>query len=229
MRSLGSTECRSSAYLSSERLPFAQSWTHAERLETGGRQGPRVRRGERCDCVSGRRRRKFVHEKEYANFVLRFEFKLSPGGNNGIGIRAPLEGQASYQGMEIQILDDADPKYQSRIKPAQYHGSIYDVVPAEHGFKKPTGEWNSEEITADGRQIKVVLNGHTLVDANLDDVKDPEVLKKHPGLQRNDRAHRFPGTQYTGGVSQYSNQGTACRWAEMIRESGCTRGCLRWY
>jgi len=123
-------------------------------------------------------------EKEYANFVLRFEFKLSPGGNNGIGIRAPLEGQASYQGMEIQILDDADPKYQSRIKPAQYHGSIYDVVPAKHGFKKPTGEWNSEEITADGRQIKVVLNGHTLVDANLDDVKDPEVLKKHPGLQR---------------------------------------------
>jgi len=123
-------------------------------------------------------------EKEYANFVLRFEFKLSAGGNNGIGIRAPLDGPASYLGMEIQILDDADPKYQSRIKPAQYHGSIYDVVPAEHGFKKPTGEWNAEEITADGRHIKVVLNGHTLVDANLDDVKDPEVLKKHPGLQR---------------------------------------------
>ena len=123
-------------------------------------------------------------EKEYANFVLRFEFRLSPGGNNGIGIRAPLEGRASYQGMEIQILDDEHPRYQGKIKPAQYHGSIYDVVPAEHGFKKPTGEWNVEEITADGRHIKVVLNGHTIVDANLDDVKDPEVLKKHPGLQR---------------------------------------------
>ena len=81
-------------------------------------------------------------EKEYANFVLRFEFRLSPGGNNGIGIRAPLEGRASYQGMEIQILDDEHPRYQGKIKPAQYHGSIYDVVPAEHGFKKPTGEWN---------------------------------------------------------------------------------------
>ena len=122
--------------------------------------------------------------REYANFILRFEFKLTPGGNNGIGIRAPLDGRASYQGMEIQILDDADAKYQGRIKPAQYHGSIYDVVPAEHGFKKPTGEWNAEEITADGRHIKVVLNGHTIVDANLDGVKDPEVLKKHPGLQR---------------------------------------------
>jgi hypothetical protein len=122
-------------------------------------------------------------EKEYANFVLRFEFRLSPAGNNGIGIRAPLEGRASYQGMEIQILDDANPKY-AKIRPAQFHGSIYDVVPAEHGFKKPLGEWNEEEITADGRHIKVVLNGHTIVDANLDDVKDPEVLKRHPGLQR---------------------------------------------
>ena len=121
--------------------------------------------------------------KEYANFVFRFEFRLTPGANNGIGIRAPLNGRASYEGMEIQILDDQHAKYQGRIKPGQYHGSIYDVVPAEHGFKKPTGEWNEEEILAEGRHIKVVLNGHTLVDANLDDVKDPEVLKRHPGLQ----------------------------------------------
>ena len=122
-------------------------------------------------------------EKEYANFVFRLEFRLTPGANNGIGIRAPLNGRASYEGMEIQILDDQHAKYRGRIKPGQYHGSIYDVVPAEHGFKKPTGEWNEAEIVADGRHIKVVLNGHTLVDANLDDVKDPEVLKRHPGLQ----------------------------------------------
>jgi hypothetical protein len=123
-------------------------------------------------------------EKEYANFNLRFEFRLSPGANNGIGIRAPLDGRASYEGMEIQILDDEHPRYQGKIRPAQYHGSIYDVVAAQHGFKKPTGEWNAEEIRAEGRHIAVVLNGHTIVDANLDDVKDPEVLKRHPGLQR---------------------------------------------
>jgi len=123
-------------------------------------------------------------EKEYADFVLRFEFRLTPGGNNGIGIRAPLDGRASYLGMEIQILDDEHEKYRGQIKATQYHGSIYDVVPAEHGFKKPTGEWNAEEITADRRHIKVVLNGHTIMDTNLDDVKDPETLKRHPGLQR---------------------------------------------
>jgi hypothetical protein len=121
---------------------------------------------------------------EYSNFVLRFEFRLHEGSNNGIGIRAPLEGDAAYVGMEIQILDHDAPEYAGKLKPAQKHGSIYDVVPAKTGFLKPTGEWNSEEIEANGRRIKVTLNGHVIVDANLDDVKDPEVLKRHPGLQR---------------------------------------------
>ncbi|SRR6266542_3976152 len=123
-------------------------------------------------------------DKEFSNFVFRFEFKMTPGANNGVGIRAPLGGDAAYKGMEIQILDHDNERYKGRIKPAQHHGSIYDVVPAKTGFLKPVGEWNQEEITANGRQIKVVLNGHTIVDANLDDVKDPEVLKRHPGLQR---------------------------------------------
>lgn len=123
-------------------------------------------------------------EKEYSNFVLRFEFKLEEGSNNGIGIRAPYEGDAAYKGMEIQILDHDAPVYQGKLRPAQKHGSIYDVVPAKTGFLKPTGEWNAEEIIADGRHIKVTLNGTVIVDANLDDVTDPAVLKKHPGLAR---------------------------------------------
>ena len=123
-------------------------------------------------------------EKEFANFVFRFEFKLTEGVNNGVGIRAPLAGDIAYSGMEIQILDHDAPVYQGKLKPAQYHGSIYDVVPAKTGFLKKTGEWNQEEITASGRHIKVVLNGTTIVDADLDSVKDPEVLKKHPGLAR---------------------------------------------
>lgn len=122
--------------------------------------------------------------KEYANFVLRFEFKLTPGANNGIGIRAPIAGDISYSGMEIQVLDWKNPRYKGWLKPWQRHGSIYGVVPAKTGFLKPVGEWNKEEITANGRRIKVVVNGGIAVDANLDDVKDPKILKKHPGLAR---------------------------------------------
>ena len=125
-------------------------------------------------------------EKVYSNFVFRFEFKLTPAANNGIGIRAPYEGDAAYKGMEIQILDHDDVMYKGKIKPAQHHGSVYDVVAAKTGFLKPLGEWNQEEIVADGRHIKVTLNGAVIVDTNLDDVKDPKVLERHPGLARTD-------------------------------------------
>lgn len=120
--------------------------------------------------------------KEYADFVLRFDFRLTPNANNGVGIRAPLKGDAAYAGMEIQVLDDRGSEYQ-KLRPAQYHGSVYNLFPARRGFQKPVGEWNAEEITARGRRITVTLNGTTIVDANLDDVKDPELLAKHPGIK----------------------------------------------
>ena len=123
-------------------------------------------------------------EKEYGNFVFRFEFLLTPGGNNGVGIRAPYEGDAAYQGMEIQILDDGDVQYKGVIRPEQYHGSVYDVIPARTGYRKPVGEWNEEEITANGRRITVKLNGVIILDADLGIVKEPKVLAKHPGLAR---------------------------------------------
>lgn len=122
--------------------------------------------------------------QEYSDFILRFEFRLQEASNNGIGIRAPYEGDAAYTGMEIQILDYDAPVYRGKLRPAQVHGSIYDVVPAKTGFLNKTGEWNEEEILAQGRHIKVTLNGTVIVDANLDDITDPAVLKKHPGLAR---------------------------------------------
>lgn len=128
---------------------------------------------------------KLMTEKEYANFIFRFEFRLEADGNNGIGIRAPRIGHTSTQGMEIQILDQTGPKYgPMKLKPEQYHGAVYDVIPARSGFLKKPGEWNHQEIKADGRQITVRLNGVVILDANLDMVQEPEVLKKHPGLAR---------------------------------------------
>ena len=122
-------------------------------------------------------------EKQYSNFVLRFQFRTEPGGNNGVGIRAPLEGDVAYAEMEIQILDNEAPQYRD-LRPAQYHGSIYDVVPARRGFLKKAGEWNEEEIRAEGRNVRVTVNGTVILDANLETIKEPQILKKHPGLAR---------------------------------------------
>ncbi|HEX5081058.1 MAG TPA: DUF1080 domain-containing protein [Blastocatellia bacterium] len=122
-------------------------------------------------------------EKEYSNFVFRFEFKTEPGGNNGVGVRTPLEGDAAYVGMEIQILDDGHEKYKGKIKSEQHHGSVYDVIPARTGFLKPAGEWNEEEILAQGNHIRVTLNGVIILDADLSNVREEATLKKHPGLK----------------------------------------------
>jgi HEAT repeat protein len=123
--------------------------------------------------------------REYTDFVLRFEFKLTPAANNGLGVRAPLEGDAAYAGMELQILEDGSPVYWG-LKPYQYHGSIYGVVPARPGALKPVGEWNTEEVTVRGRRVAVVVNGTTVVDADIDAAAAGGTVDghDHPGLRR---------------------------------------------
>ncbi len=128
--------------------------------------------------------------KEYGDFILKFDFKFPPGANNGLGIRAPLKGNAAYKGMELQILDNTSPRY-AKLKPYQYHGSIYGVVPAKRGFLKKPNEWNTQVVYAIGPKIKVVLNGTTIVDADLDKVLEaggPKLAKGHPGL-KNKKGH----------------------------------------
>jgi hypothetical protein len=121
---------------------------------------------------------------EYSDFSFRFEFQLTPAANNGIGIRAPLTGDAAYVGMEIQVLDNTAPVY-ATLHPYQYHGSVYGVIPAKREYLNPVGEWNSEEITAQGTQIKVVLNGTAIVDGDIAGPRDNGTMdhNDHPGLK----------------------------------------------
>ncbi len=122
---------------------------------------------------------------EFSDFILRFEFQLTPGANNGLGIRAPMTGDAAYQGMELQILDNDAPVYKD-LHVYQYHGSIYGTIPAKRGFLKPTGQWNYQEVIVQGPKIKVVLNGTTILDADITDARKNGAAdgKPHPGLLR---------------------------------------------
>jgi len=119
--------------------------------------------------------------KEYADFIFRFEFKMPPMGNNGVGIRTPAGGNPAFGGMEIQILADNYKEKYPQLKPYQYHGSVYGVVPAKPGHQKPVGEWNCEEICCKGSHIKVTLNGVVILEADLDKV-EPIDGREHPGL-----------------------------------------------
>lgn len=124
-------------------------------------------------------------KKEYSDFNFRFEFKLTPGANNGLGIRAPLEGDAAYEGMELQILDNTADIYKNLHK-YQYHGSVYGTIPSKRGFLKPVGQWNQEEVIVKGPKIQVILNGTLILDGDITEARKHGAMdgKKHPGLQR---------------------------------------------
>lgn len=137
--------------------------------------------------------------KEYDNFELELEFRVPPGGNSGVFLRAPHEGNPAYTGMEIQVLDDAAKQY-ADLQPSQYTGSIYDVVAAEPRVTKPAGEWQKMTILCDGRQVQVTLNGTQIINANLDDHEAK--FQQHPGLTR-DAGHI--GLQNHGSQLDYRN------------------------
>jgi hypothetical protein len=136
-------------------------------------------------------------EKEYSDFVFRFEFQLPPGGNNGLGIHAPLEGDAAYVGKEIQILDNTAEIY-ADLQPYQYHGSVYGIIPAKRGYLKPVGEWNEEEVIVQGSKIKVILNGTTILDGDFLEASKNGTMdgKDHPGLERTKGHIGFLGHGY---------------------------------
>jgi hypothetical protein len=120
-------------------------------------------------------------EKEYGDFELRVEYKMTKGANSGVGIRSPLQGDPAYVGMEIQLIDDVG--WPGKLASWQHTGSIYNVVPAAKIANKPVGEWNRMRIVARGRRVLVEQNGEKLVDADLDDYVK-EHGKRHPGISR---------------------------------------------
>ena len=132
--------------------------------------------------------------EELADFSARFEFKLPPGGNNGLAIRYPGSGDTAYVGMcELQVLDDTAKKY-AKLHPTQYHGSAYAMAPAARGFQRPVGEWNVQEVTVNGTTIRVELNGTLILNTDLAKVENPMYdLAKFKGRLRKSGFFGFAG------------------------------------
>jgi hypothetical protein len=143
-------------------------------------------------CRPGRGGTVYTTE-EYADFMARLEFKLPPGGNNGLAIRYPGRGDTAYVGMcELQVLDNDADQYKS-LDPRQYHGSVYGMVAAHRGYLRKPGQWNFEEVTVKGSRIKVELNGTVIVDADVAKVKEFMANSPHPGKDRTSGYFGFAG------------------------------------
>ena len=144
-------------------------------------------------CMKGKGGTIYVND-ELDDFSARIEFKLPPGGNNGLAIRYPGSGDTAYVGMcELQVLDDSAKKY-AKLHPAQYHGSAYGMAPAARGYQRPVGEWNFQEVTVNGSRIKVELNGTLILNADLANVEKPMYdLGKFKGRLRKSGYFGFAG------------------------------------
>ena len=144
-------------------------------------------------CMKGKGGTIYVND-ELSDFSARMEFKLPPGGNNGLAIRYPGSGDTAYVGMcELQVIDDSAKKY-AKLHPAQYHGSAYGMAPAARGYQRPVGEWNFQEVTVDGSRIKVELNGTLILNADLANVEKPMYdLGKFKGRLRKSGYFGFAG------------------------------------
>jgi 3-keto-disaccharide hydrolase len=131
--------------------------------------------------------------EEYGDFMARLEFKLPPGGNNGLAIRYPGQGDPAYSGMcELQVLDDGAKMY-AKLDPRQYHGSAYGMVPSHRGYQRAVGQWNFQEVTVKGSKITVELNGTVILDTDLSKVTEYMANSPHPGKTRTTGHFGFAG------------------------------------
>jgi hypothetical protein len=123
-------------------------------------------------------------KQEYGDFVARMEILIPAGGNNGLAIRYPGQGDTAYVGMcELQVLDNEAPQY-AKLDPRQFHGSAYGMVAAPRGYLRPAGQWNFEEVTVKGSTIRVELNGTVILDCDLSKVTEYMAGHAHPGKDR---------------------------------------------
>ncbi len=129
-------------------------------------------------------------KEEFESGIIRVEFKLPVAGNNGIALRTPLGGHSASDGLEIQVLDSDG--YNAKMAaagkpgllPTQYHGSLYHCVGAKHGYLRPVGEWNFEEIEVQGQHIKVTLNGTKILDVDMATLDRSQIKTVPKGLDR---------------------------------------------
>jgi hypothetical protein len=134
-------------------------------------------------------------QEEYTNFVVRFEFKLPKGGNNGLALRYPGKGDTAYAGMcELQVLDDDyEQATGQKIDARQVHGSAYGMIAAKRGYQRPIGAWNFQEVTVQGSKLKVELNGTVILDGDLAKVTEFMANSPHPGKDRASGYFGFAG------------------------------------
>lgn len=152
-------------------------------------------------------------KKKYSDFIYRFEFQfMVEGVNNGVGIRTPMEVDAAYEGMEIQILDHDAPIYRG-LREYQQHGSVYGIIPAKRVKFPELGTWNTEEIRAIGDHITVTVNGEVILDGNIREACKGHNVSPDGGANEYTVDHQnHPGLFNKDGYISFCGHGTGIKF-----------------
>ncbi len=101
-------------------------------------------------------------EKHYENFVLKLEYQTPGWSETGIYLHAPLHGNPARSGIKIHLRHDRTDEG------ARSTGAIYDVQAPITLANEPGDAWNTLEITVNWPYLKVLLNGITIQDVNME-------------------------------------------------------------
>ncbi len=162
------------------------------------------------------------YNEEFKDFAARVEFKLPPGGNNGLAIRYPGHGDTAYDG-HVRAPGPRRRRRAStrrKLDPRQAHGSAYGMVAAKRGYLRPVGQWNFEEVTVKGSKIKVELNGTVILDTDLSHVKEFMANSPHPGKDRTSGYFGFAGHSDPVEFRNIVDQAAGLRIVSRVVDSG---------
>ncbi len=165
-------------------------------------------------------------KKKYSDFIYRFEFQfMVEGVNNGVGIRTPMEVDAAYEGMEIQILDHDAPIYRG-LREYQQHGSVYGIIPAKRVKFPELGTWNTEEIRAIGDHITVTVNGEVILDGNIREACKGHNVSPDGGANEYTVDHQnHPGLFNKDGYISFCGHGTGIKFRNIrIKDLSKSKG-----
>jgi len=131
-----------------------------------------------------------ITTERFANFELKLEWKVAPGGNSGILYRVVEGARATWHvAPEMQVLDNTP---HPNRKTSQLAGALYDLYPPAKDVTRPAGQWNQARIVANGNHVEHWLNGVKLLEYELDsrDWKERVAGSKFRSLPKFAKARR---------------------------------------
>lgn len=98
-------------------------------------------------------------EKEYGDYILKLDWRVSTGGNSGVFIRAAGEGAPWQTGYEIQI---SQPKQDNK----HCTGALYGYAAVNQQPDETADVWHAFEIQCQGPRIRILSDGLELIDVD---------------------------------------------------------------